>query len=205
MNRLKVVTFVVLAFGLSACNSFYSDVTTFHKLPQPAGEKVSIVPIDPDKEGSLEFAAYAAEVGQELAKLGYVPAKDAEPDLVVGLDYTINDGREKISVRNGFDVRISNRGYWGRYFGYGFWHRYDPFFDRGLINDELTARTVYKATLNVEFRQLDGKKLYEGRAESENRDSSLPVVVPKLVEALFQSFPGPSGQTVRVVVEEDAD
>lgn len=201
LKTIKLITIAAASLLVAACTStFRSDVTSFHKLPEPKGAKVSIVPIDPAKKDSLEFQAYAAKVGSELMKLGYVPAKDAKPDLIVGLDYAINDGREKL--RN---YATFGGAYWRGWGGFGFWNRYDPFFmgPAGGFDNELRASTVYKTTLNIEFRHLDGKKLYEGRAESETSAKSLPVLVPKLVESLFQNFPGPSGQTVRVVVKEE--
>ncbi|WND03643.1 DUF4136 domain-containing protein [Temperatibacter marinus] len=197
MKKIKLVTATMMAFALSAClNTFNSDVTTFHQLPAAKGEKVSIVPIDPSKEKSLEFAAYAAQVGKQLTQLGYIPAKDAKPDLIVGLDYGINDGREKISTVPAVNSHL----FWNRWYGFGYWHRYDPFFDDKFDN-ELRAKTVYKTTLNLEIRNPDGSKLYEGRAESETRDNSLPVLVPKLVEAIFINFPGESGKTTKVIVK----
>lgn len=199
MKKLKFLMLGIMAISLSACmSSFKSDVTTFHMLPAPKGEKVSIVPIDPKKHGSLEFQSYAALVGQELGKLGYVPAKDDKPDLIVGLDYQMNDGREKLRTFPSFRSNL----YWNNWRGFGYWHTYDPFFMGGAgIDNEIRATTVYKTMLNLEIRKPKGEKLYEGRAESEGREKSMPVVIPQLVEAIFQRFPGPSGQTVRVVVE----
>lgn len=200
MRSIKMIIAGLMALSLSAClTSFRSDVTSFHKLPAGKGEKVSIVPIDPKKVKSLEFAAYAAHVGKELSKLGYVPSEDAKPDLIVGLDYSINDGREKIIVTSG----LSSNHYWNSWSGFGFWHRYDPFYNRNFDDDRLRAKTVYKSMLNLEIRQTDGKKLYEGRAESEGRENSMPVVVPKLVKAIFVNFPGKSGTTTKVVIKPE--
>ena len=79
--------FSILIIGLLAsCNkTIRSDVMRFHQLPAPSGEKIVIVPMNPNDNGSLEFASYATLVGNALGRYGYVPANGEEPDLIVAL------------------------------------------------------------------------------------------------------------------------
>jgi hypothetical protein len=49
-------------------------------------------------------------------------------------------------------------------------------------------------------RNIDGKRLFEGKAEAKSRSNKLPHLVPNLVEAMFTGFPGNSGETVRISV-----
>lgn len=202
MRYIKFFFVAIATMTVAACSvSFKTDVTAFHQLPEPSGEKVSIVPIDLKKVGSLEFQSYAALVGQELMKLGYIPAENGEPDLIVGLDYSKNDGRERLTTQPGF----RNDFYWNNWRGFGYWHTFDPLWGPGSFNDDIRATTVFRTMLNLEIRDPKGGKLYEGRVETENSESSMPVVVPQLVKALFKTFPGESGKTIRVITEADKE
>ncbi|MFC4346603.1 DUF4136 domain-containing protein [Kordiimonas lipolytica] len=200
MSRLKPVLAGAMALAVAACtNTFRSDVATFHELPAPSGEKVSILPMDEAKQDSLEFRQYAAILGNHLRLEGYEQAGNGKPDLIVGFDVMINDGREKLDTRMGFSG--PRPFYWRSYWHYGyFWDPYDPFYRH---NTEVVARTVYTATLVMEVRKPDGTLLFEGRAETETRTKAVPEVVPLLAEALFVEFPGPSGVTRHIRVDLD--
>lgn len=207
LNRisLRPILLGAVALMVAACsNSFRSDVATFHTLPPSKGERVSIIPMNEEKRDSLEFRQYAAILGNHLRHEGYQAAGEGKPDLIIGFDVFINDGREKLSTRPkldgpGFGGSLYWRHYW--YHGY-FWGPYDPFrHDR----TEVVARTVYNATLMMEVRRPDGELLFEGRAETETRNKAVPEVVPLLAEALFAEFPGESGVTRRIKIDLDDD
>lgn len=191
---------ILIVFGflaLTACTSVMrSDVATFHDITAPGGERVMLVPIAEDKKDSLEFRQYASVLASHLQNYGYKETGDKEPQLIAGFDVTINDGREKI------ETRPSNLGpYWHSRWAWGsYWH-YDPFRHDDLFHERLVAKTVYNVVLTLELRKPDGTKIFEGRAESEVRTKAVPEVVPHLANALFESFPGESGKTRRVVVE----
>ncbi len=215
MKKILSRTALVLGIvALSACASnFRSDVSTFHELTAPGGERVVLTPMNPEKKDSLEYRQYADVLAQSLSGYGYKETGEDEPELIAGFDVTINDGREKLYSRPGFGpYPYWNAGYWsyGRYwrspfFGGGFRGGFGGFggFGGGFGNNDIVARTVYKATLTLELRKPDGTLVFEGRAETETRRNDLPKVMPLLAEALFQDFPGNSGKTRRVVVERD--
>ena len=54
----------------------------------------------------------------------------------------------------------------------------------------------------MDIVRKNGTPVFEGRAESTTRSSDLTKLVPNLVEAMFQGFPGNSGQTVRVKIDQ---
>jgi hypothetical protein len=224
---LKKIIILSAVIVLSACaTKFKSDVATFHALPTPQGEKLALIPMLEEKQDSLEFAQYADVIGRHLKGLGYSEAGEDEPDLIVGFDVTIDDGREKIITRPGpygfygfpYWAGYSRFGYWGFHRagfrngfigpGYGF-GAFGPYGGFGAFNgfggDRVIARTVYKATLTMEVRKKSGEKLFEGRAETETRKKDLPTTLPLLAEALFADFPGESGVTRRVVLEPEKD
>ncbi|MCJ9429918.1 DUF4136 domain-containing protein [Kordiimonas marina] len=196
LNRIVLIAALTM---LSACAStFRSDVTTFISEPVPTAGKVAVIPMDEKKRDSLEYRDYAAIIGSKLATLGYTQAGNDKPDLIVGFDVLINDGREKIETRPTAHASFywTSGWYWGR-----FWGPYpaDPFWH----DTDLVARTVYNVMLKMEVRKPNGDLIYEGRAESEVRSRVLPELVPKLAEALFKDFPGENGKTKRVVIDLD--
>ena len=198
MKILQKFTLLMCVVALSACNSaFRSNVATFHEMGAPGGEKVVLTPMNPDKFDSLEFRQYAAALAGHMKSYGYQEAGDSNPELIVGFDVTINDGREKLRNRPAagmhpyWDVRWARAGFWGSPFFY------DPFYDR---NQVVVAGTFYTVTLSMELRKPDGELVFEGRAETETRKKALPEIVPYLAEALFQNFPGESGVTRKVII-----
>ncbi len=202
-KTLNHIILVASILALSACAThFRSDVTTFHKLSAPGGERVVLTPMNPEKQDSLEYRQYADILANELGSYGYKETGENEPELIAGFDVTINDGREKLSVRPGFNgFPYWRSGFWayGRFWRSPFYRgRFSPFDD-----DELVARTVYLATLRFELRKPDGTVVFEGHAETETRRKDLPRIMPLLAEALFENFPGNNGETRRVILERD--
>lgn len=200
IKPIKNVLLIAALGMLAACSTaFRSDVATFHHLDTPAGERLMIVPMREDKKDSLEFQQYAAVLANHLRYVGYKATGEKDPDLIVGFDVEINDGREKLttfpSARDPFYWHGS--WHWGRYWPTAFPYDFDDHYDRVI------ARTVYTATLVMEVRKPDGELLFEGRAETESRNKTLPEIVPLLAEALFKSFPGETGVTRHVRIELD--
>jgi hypothetical protein len=181
---------------LSACAStFNSNVTSFHTEVPSAGVKVTLVPIDESKLDSLEYRQYGRALQAMAERVGFVGARDDNPDYIIGFDVSINDGREKMRAFN------SGPAFWQRGYGWGGW--WNPGF--GLygpgFNNDIVVRTVYRADLHVEIRKRDGTMVYEATAETESRNRSLPELVPLLAEAIFKDFPGENGKMRHVRIE----
>ena len=217
--------FSILIIGLLAsCNkTIRSDVMRFHQLPAPSGEKIVIVPMNPNNNGSLEFASYATLVGNALGRYGYVPANGEEPDLIVELDYRIMEGRQTIRQSPGMIGFMPYGGFYGginpwfiyrnRFFaGGGFYPMwggygglYDPFgyYPLGWQAGRVRTYMNYNRSLKMVIRPNSetGQNLYEGEVKSVGRNNNLHEVMPYLVEAFFNNFPGESGSSERVSVE----
>jgi len=217
--NLKITLLVpAMLLTLSACATpFRADVSRFEALPAPTGQSFVIVAGDPELEGGLEFANYAKLVGQRMSELGYRQVDDPQQaELVVGVDYDIDNGRERV-VSTGFNSfgfggfhrsGFGHRGF-GRGFRRGFGHRYrfgfhDPFLFGGHGFSgfgDIRSFTVYTAGLDLKIEKRETKeRVFEGTAEAQSRSKSLPYLVPNLVEAMFTNFPGTSGETVRISV-----
>lgn len=201
---------LVVALGLAACASpkyVVSDVTRHHSLPRaPSGETFAIVPVDDEQDESLAFDAYTAIVGQQLSGLGLRPfgGEQATPDLVVTLAWSVEGPSADVNSRNsGFGYGF---GYGSRYshFGYGY----------GFPNDTRT-RTRQMFVRTVELAIYDGNtyntenptRVFEGSAVSTGTNGQIDPVMPYIVQAIFEQFPGASGatRTVRIEVPPDSE
>lgn len=206
-SRARIAVAGLLMLALAACATpFNANVSRFStQLPAPAGQSFAVVADDPALSGGLEFAQYAAIVGQRLSALGYSQAASPEQaTLIVRFDYGVDKGRERIrSSPRAYDpfwgpwYGPRRFGYWGPYrhgaWGYGW---YDPWFDNGV-----ESYTVYTSGIEMKIdRKADGVRLFEGKAEAVSTSNRLQHLVPNLVEAMFTNFPGNSGETVRISV-----
>lgn len=213
------ICFVLVGLLASCTQSIRSNVSRFHQLPQPNGEKIAIVPMDPSYNGSLEFANYAALVGNELGRFGYSPANGEEPDLIVELEFGVDDGQRITRV----SPSMTGFGYYGGYYGryYRPWHGYyspyyyrstfyhpgywgDPFGHYPLgMSPSVRTYTNYTRYLKMVIKpNKEGSlNLYEGEVKSTGRNNKLHEVMPYMVQAFFTNFPGESGASERVSVE----
>jgi len=192
------VPVLVLATALSGCATPVGpvEVTRFH-LPDttPLGRGAIRVEPGPGEDGaSIEFRAYAAAVAQELARLGYseaLPGAAATPQIAV---LTL-DRRTLVPERRGGPVSVGVGGATGGY-GSGV----------GLgvgINLSGPPPEMVETEMAVTIRErASGRSLWEGRARFAVKASSplaqTSLGAAKMARALFQDFPGRSGETITV-------
>lgn len=202
-SRLVAASALALATLGGCATSFKANVARFQQLPPAQGQSFTIRAEDPRKAGGLEFGHYADLVAERLTQYGYRRAVDpASAQLVVRLDYAVDQGRERIE-RTGF-ARPYWHGPWGYpgYYGwrgrymYGF---YDPFlFDS---YGDVSSYTVYGSMLKMRIdRAGQGKALFEGTARAQSLSNKLTYLVPNLIDAMFTNFPGNSGEEIKVTV-----
>ena len=217
MNRIvKFLIVISLAGFISACsNTFKSNVSRFHELPAPKGETVMIVPLDSAKNTSLEFASYANIVGNYLERQGYSPASNDDADLIVQLDYSVDDG--KVMVRSySFGYGYGGYGYGYGYGGYGFGHfggyfghygGYGGYGGFGSGGGDIRSYVNYTRKLSMIIRpNVEGEmNLFEGTVESTGRSNDLALLMPRMAQAMFTNFPGESGVTNKVVIDLDKE
>ena len=118
--------------------------------------------------------------------------------------------------------------FYGAYYGRPYWSRYgswgsrspfyygwdDPFWYNSpyggyggyggygsSFRDPVREYTVYQSRLDMNIvRKADNAPLFEGRAQARSQTDELGVLVPNLIEAMFNGFPGRSGETVKITV-----
>lgn len=191
-----VVPAVLLTLG-GCMTGLPTQVSRFNALPAPGGQSFVIQAADPRNQGGIEFGHYAQLVRQHLIAQGFRESTAVSgSDLVVLLDYGVDNGQPRIESYPSF----------GRRFGYGpyrpfYWGWHDPFlFDAA---PEVRSYTVYTSFVDMDIKRTsDGKAVFEGTAKARSTTDKLPKLVPNLVEALFTGFPGTSGETVRITVPD---
>lgn len=190
---------------LSGCASrVTSDVTTFHEQVMPAGETIRVIPADPENNGSLEFRSYAARISDELRKIGYTPIDDASTntDLVAEVDYAVAPGPTQVYSDNSQSYARYYFGF-GRYYNPRYFGMYDPFYDPLWNQPQVYSTPTYQRSLEMNIVDSDRQeRVFEGRVESNGLESALPEVMPYLITAMFENFPGESGTTKLVTIEK---
>src|SRR6478609_5539747 len=212
--RIRNILFLAAApavLMLSGCEPqpFRADVTRFQQMPAPQGQTFVVQAADPRLEGGIEFQQYANLVAARLTEQGYQQAVGgASASLVVSLDYGVDNGHEKVVTTPGFGYGYGGYGPWGYggfgrpFYGRGWYSGWaDPFWYQPFGGPEVSSYTFYVSHLEVKIRSAaDSHVLFEGRAQARSTDNSLQHLVPNLVEAMFTSFPGRSGEAVLITV-----
>lgn len=190
MKYLSIFSTLLISLLISGCTSaIVSDVTRFHQLAPANGNTVEIVSLDPALQKSIEFGQYAEMIGSELGKQGYRAQTDGGSALTAQITY----GARLVAVMDdasGSQVSVGmGGGSRGSSVGIGI--------STSLGSSEPKRDFVRFLTLDI-VRRADGARLYEGRVESRGPENSLPYIMPFLVNALFEDFPGESGESNRV-------
>ena len=207
MAHSSLVRASVLVIGVTAllagCVTPVPPVTAtrFHRIDQTVTASPGLYDIRAPETGILADRpdpSYAAAVSRQLDTLGYrsvLTIAAGEPDYFVDLSV----GRTAREVREGSPVNVGvggNLGSYGSGVGVGVGVNLGSLFGSGNA-DMVTTRLMVRIT-----RRGDDQPLWEGRAETMARDGT-PAAQPgiaagKLAAALFQGFPGRSGETISV-------
>ncbi len=224
-NRFALLALPLL-LALSACaTKFNANVSRFQaELPAPTGQTFAIIAQDPRNAGGLEYSQYASLVAAKLQRIGYVPGGTPQTaDLVVHFDYGVDRGRDRIRDNGlngfgwggGFGPGLGWGPGWGGWGwggpgfigrgGFGGWGGglggWGPGWGGGFGGGGVDVVTFYTSGIDLKIdRRVDGKRLFEGKAEASSVSNRLPYLVPNLVEAMFTNFPGSNGETVRITL-----
>ena len=214
IKRIIVATAVLLTLGACAGPQYVvSDVTRFHTLgAAPSGQTFAIVAVGPEQEQSIAFRQFGDLINARLSALGMKQysgsSGPAAADYVVTLNYEVLGPTPDVRSRTSHFSAGFGHGHFGRPFGYGF--GYDPFFENYSYTD---TRQVFTRRVELAFYKgstyMSGPKqrVFEGRAISTGLNGQVEAVMPYMLDAVLQDFPGKSGRTntVSVVVPVEVD
>jgi hypothetical protein len=188
--------------ALAGCASTIpeSRVTRFH-LGQPiAPGQIIVEPRDPSLAKDLEFQTYARIVGNEFARLGFQLAPELSKSELVAVTEVHRSWRPT-GQTSGSSMSIGlgggSGGGWGGGTRVGLGGSVS--FPIGKQKERMDVLTQLSVQLK---RRSDATVIWEGRAESAARDGS-PYANPeasvsRLAAALFEGFPGRSGEIITV-------
>ena len=191
------------ALALAGCASQNpeSRVTRFH-LGQPiAPGELAVEPRDPTLSKDLEFQAYARIVQAEFGRLGFGAAPDLTRSELVAVT-EVSRSYRPTGQSSGSSMSIGLGGSSGG----GGWHGGGGVglggsisFPIGKQREKMDVLTRLSVQLK---RRSDSTVIWEGRAESVARDGSPnahpEAAVARLAQAMFQGFPGRSGEIITV-------
>lgn len=192
LNKLLLALVLTFLLGACAAPGFRVEVTRFHEIGVPRGERVLIAPAE-GLEAGLEFENYAAQLEQYLANYGYSPSQEGRPQLNATFGY-FAEADPNYYVPRGPRLGIGVGG-GGRHVGVG----------AGTTIDFDEDNEIYfRHTITLILTQAgSGKRVYEGSASGHTRGEYMPGMMPKLLAALFINWPGPSGTTETIKLPEN--
>jgi len=199
MNKIVKISLSLLCLLMLAnCSSgIKNNVTRFHQLPPPGGKTIEVIAMDATQQNSIELGTYAQMIGHKLGDVGYNPPQENRSQYVAEVAYnimplsgTIIDNGSLISLGMG----VGSGGRRGTSMGFGISTSF------GSSGDQ----TQYVSTLSLNIVDLStGGRLYEGHVESINRNQNLAQIMPFMIEALFQNFPGASGTSDTISIKPE--
>lgn len=202
-----MLTCAALAWLSGCASTLAARVTSFNQWPADvAGSTFSFIS-RAGAPGELEHAAYQTYVQTELEKRGFRRAAAGQNGRLQVDVTTGNRSEQKTAVSPVYqDTPVflpPYRDAAGRLYP-GVW-AHDPFGPR-YVGDRVVNYTVQVSSLQLRILDSHGvpagqsRTVFESKAvyQGESRYENLPAVVPYLVRAVFDDFPGQNGQ-VRVV------
>jgi hypothetical protein len=209
---MKHLYILILALALSGCGtSLRSRVSSFHKLPpEKTGITFAVLPFE-WQNGSLEFQTYEERVISNLKDKGLEAVPLEQAQYVVFLAYAIDSGQNvsySYPVFRQTGVSSANTSgtvnSYGNRATYSGTTTYTPIY--GVVGSGVGTRTEYKRVVRLEILDKAAlaagniRKVYEGEVVSSGSTGQLSAVMPTLLQALFQDFPGESGQSKNVTL-----
>jgi hypothetical protein len=183
-----------------------SQVAVFHQLPKDlSGTTYVMIPFK-EQEGSLEHKAYEEAVRQELNAKGLRETTVNQAQVAVFLAYGIDTGKEVVSSYPIIgQTGVSSSSTYGTVQSYGSYGTYSgtttytPTY--GVVGTGVTSQTQYTRVFRLDIVDKETlaegniKKLYEGKVVSSGYSGQLVQVLPTMIKALFEDFPGQNGST----------
>ncbi len=200
-NFSRSLSIFIAGFLLVSCSSAIDcDVVCYHDLGAPAGERVSVI-ANPDSPTAVDqFEEVAKQIRFALDQAGYTAVQAGFSDLVFVINYGVGAGpdeQERMS-RCADNYVFKDDEYGAPYYSGLQCYEQTP----ELINNYLHFLEV-KVFDGIAITSDDPDALYEGLVQSLSWSDDQQLIMPYLVAALFDNFPGESGKVRRVTVSFD--
>ena len=173
---------------LSACNSSYTtEVISFHDMAASNGNKVMIVP-GRDVRPDATFAHFANTLKARLNKEGFSSVNGGEADIVVTVNYKVQEKVERPTDFYWRDVIFIS----------------EPNLTHTTrLYDNFVYPTKHIRSLDIVMSNSNGRVLFEGRGISVGGFKNIDQILPYMLEAVLEDFPGESGTVKEITINEE--
>ena len=197
----KLFVALIASCVAASCASVRTNVAVSHSLPaNQTAKTVAILPYD-GMAPAPGFAANAAKLAAQLRAKGYdvvEPSGGRAPDYIAFFTYRIDGGTP---LNRGASVAHPVT---GSIITYGYRSTYSPATDRlykRTLTVEIFDRARFQPTVGTSFAS---SRVYAGSVTSEGSCSTMEAVIDPMLMALFQDFPGDTGQLRTTDIPADA-
>ena len=193
---MKNLLVALLLLAMSpGCALLTSQVSVSHQLPKDLSGTTYVITPFKEQEGNPHYNAYAEVVKQQLNAQGFLETKLDQVQIVVFFAYGIGKGKGVVSSypvigQTGVEACTSTS-----CLDSSGWPTY------GVVGTRKTRQMEYTRVLRLDIVDKQAlaegriKKLYEGKVMSRGFSDQLAEVLPTMVKALFEGFPGQSDST----------
>lgn len=216
-DSLKQLGSAALLLLLVGCSNVSTTVTSFHQVDASHSGTISVVAGTLELKDTLNFDYHRKLLEQFLSNQGYqvveapVDSNPPSSDYTAFLSYGIDGGNTEITADNsgvtmGIGVGASGA---GRHHGGVFGSYRMPIY--GANTGSSSTETRYTSAIAIDIvdsASLNSDKptrLYEGRARSSSRCAAITPIFDEMLTALFEDFPGVSGETQTRSVKSSGD
>jgi len=224
MKMLRLMAMFLVAVVITGCvenRRVVSSITSFHQI-QPdsfGGKKLAILAFPPEKQSTLEFAAYRSKLAALFSQKGLAVVDDpSDADWLAYVSYGIDGGKTDNSVvsvpqygqTGGGTTYHSGSVYSGTSYGSysGTSYTMPTYGITGYSTQTVTA-TIYTRNLAIDIVERASVdrgapvRLYEGRATSKGSCGALAGVFGAISEGLLKDWPGATGKAHTVEIPWD--
>lgn len=200
-----IVAITAVASLVGCAASLQGRVSQFHTLDARA-RTFTVVPV-PTQSDSLEFKTYSAMLISQLAARGWKEVDFETAEVGVFLQYGVSRGREvafsypvfgQVPTGNSTTTGSINRS--GNFSTFNATTTAQT--TTAVVGTGVGSTTVFDRSVQVDMYDMQDyrrtqrmTRIYESRVHSSGSNGELAVVMPTLLRAAFEDFPGRSGST----------
>jgi hypothetical protein len=215
MHTVRLLSLCFAIFGLFGCVTgplpLQGTVTRFHSLDSTP-KSYAIFPL-PEQQDSLEFRSYAISLSKRLAALGWTESLSDTADVAIFLEYAI--GGKTVTrtypifkqVPFGSAMTTGTISPSGQISATTTQASTIALAGTGTYSEEVFVREVGLKMFSLpvwrESKRME--PVFEATVNSTGSTGQLHIVMPTLLRALLQEFPGKSGSTTTVTLPIQPD
>lgn len=192
-GRWAAVLAVFGALVLSGCATptVSARVTSFQQWPAGVeGQTYQFVPAEPSQANNLEYQSYQDMVRAGIGATGLVEAQGgAKARFNVSFRY--GTSQTQVMVRRPYDPYFNGYGY-GGFYGPRPWGGYYGYWGPEWVDVPVVAQRN-TLTLQIHDSQRGGAEVYRSSAFILSEQDNFMRMMPYLVRAIFDNFPGNNG------------